>query len=231
MLAKLRALPGVRAASVSNLTPACGCASTRELALEEAPGRTAPVVAVDSNLVSEGFFEALGTTLTAGRDFDAHDTPDSPSAAIINQAMAKRYFGTDSPLGRRFRIQKRNTMSDPVEIVGVVGDVRYGSMRDTVRPIVYLAWNQDPEPYPMTNFELRTGGTAPAVLTGAVKSAIAEVNPAVSIEFTTLSTRVEESLQGTADGRALRLLWSSRIAAGGHRTIRSRVLRRGAPDQ
>lgn len=194
MLAKLRTLPGVRAASVSNLTPICGCASTRELALEEAPGRTAPVVAVDTNLVSEGFFEALGAPLTAGRDFDIHDTPDSPTVAIINQTMAKRYFGSESPLGRRFRVQKGNVMSDPAEIVGVVSDVRYGSMRDKVRPIVYLAWNQDPEPYPMTNFELRAAGTAPAALTGAVKSAIAEVNPSVSIEFTTLSTRVEESL-------------------------------------
>jgi predicted permease len=194
MLAKLRALPGVRAASVSNLTPVCGCASTRELALEEAPGRTSPVVAVDTNLVSEGFFEALGAPLTAGRDFDIHDTPDSPSVAIVNQTMAKRYFGSESPLGRRFRVQKGSIMSDPVEIVGVVGDVRYGSMRDKVRPIVYLAWNQDPEPYPMTNFELRAAGTAPAALTGAVKSAITDVNPTVSIEFTTLSARIEESL-------------------------------------
>lgn len=194
MLAKLAVLPGIRAASVSNLTPVCGCASTREMAIEESPGRAAPVVAVDTNLVSAGFFEALGTPLIAGRDFDGHDTPDSPAVAIINQTMAKHYFGTESPLGRRFRVQNGKAMSDQVEIVGVVGNVRYGSMRDKVRPIVYLAWNQDPEPYPVTNFELRSAGTPPALLTGAIKSAIAEVSPTVSIEFTTLSARIEESL-------------------------------------
>ncbi|MGC4051145.1 MAG: ABC transporter permease [Paludibaculum sp.] len=193
MLAKLRTLPGVRAAANSSLTPVCGCASTRELAIEEVPGHSTPLIAVDTNSVGDGFFESLGTPLLAGRDFDLHDTPDAPPVAVINQTMANRYFGTASPLGRRFRVRKGNTMGSPVEIVGVVGDVRYGSMRDTIRPLVYLAWNQDPLPFPMTNFEIRTAGASPALLTGAVKAAIAEVHPAVSLEFTTLATRVEES--------------------------------------
>ncbi|MGJ5816499.1 ABC transporter permease [Paludibaculum fermentans] len=194
MLAKLRAIPAVRSAAVSNLTPICGCAATRELALEQSPGRTAPVIAVDTNFVGDGFFDALGTALVAGRDFDEHDTPEAPAVAIVNQAMAKLYFGSTSPLGSRFRVRQGNRMSDPVEIIGVAGDVRYGSMRDSIQPIVYLAWNQDPTPYPMTNFELRSAGAAPGSLTSAVQSAIAEVNPSVSIEFTTLAGRIEESL-------------------------------------
>ncbi|WP_321477283.1 ABC transporter permease [uncultured Paludibaculum sp.] len=194
MLAALRTLPGVRSASASDVTPICGCASKRELALEAEGGERAPVVTVHSNFVSDSYFQTLDTPIVAGRDFNEHDGPDAPQVAIVNRTLAERYFGPGNPLGRRFRVQKGNTLGDAVAVVGVAADAKYGSLREVIPPTVYFAWNQDATPYPRTNFELRSAGGAPAGLIDSVKTAIGQVDPRASIEFTPLAARIEESI-------------------------------------
>ncbi|HTX33992.1 MAG TPA: ABC transporter permease [Bryobacteraceae bacterium] len=193
MLARIRAIPGVRAASISDQTPLCGCNSTEALAFEgRAP--SAADLTVSRNLVSAGYFQTLGTPLLAGRDFDSGDTPTSPPVAIVNQTLARRYFGSASPLGHRFRILKGDRLSDPVEIVGVVGDAKYGSLREEIAPTVYSAWSQDATANPQAAIAIRAAAGDPAALIPPVKSAIAQLNRGVSIEFTSLAAKVGQSL-------------------------------------
>ena len=116
---------------------------------------------IEFNRVSDRYFETLGTRIVAGRDFDGRDTLTSPRVAIINQTMAKKYFGAVNPLGHTFRIRDANTLGDPVEIVGIVKDSKYGSLREDIRPTASIAWSQDAMPGPQTNFELRAAGGAP----------------------------------------------------------------------
>lgn len=194
MLDHLRALPGVAAASASDVTPICGCASTHELALEMPNGQQAPIIQVHSNSVSPGYFQTLGTPLVAGRDFNRRDRPGSPLVAVVNRTLARRYFGTANPLGRRFRLQRGKLLGDPVEIVGVAADAKYGSLREEVPSTAYFAWDQDDKLYPRTNFELRSADGAPAMLIGPAKAALAEIDPRLSLEFTPLSARIADSL-------------------------------------
>jgi ABC-type antimicrobial peptide transport system permease subunit len=86
-----------------------------------------------------------------------------------------------------------NKISDPVEIVGVVKDAKYLSLREETLPTAYLATSQDKVPDPAINFELRTAA-APGAIISAVKPAIAQVNPDVSLSFKSLAVQVDESL-------------------------------------
>lgn len=109
--------------------------------------------------------------------------------------MAKKYFGETNPLGRRYRVQRGDRLGDSVEIVGIVKDAKYGALRDEIPATAYVAWSQDGTPSPLMDFELRAGSGEPRALIPAVKSAIAEVNRSVSLEFTTLAGQINESLQ------------------------------------
>lgn len=194
MLDNLRALPGVDSAAASDIAPMCGCAYRNELVIEGgAPGSPGNALA-NLNRVSDRYFETLGIPFVAGRDFDGHDTPASRKVAVINQTLARQYFGAANPLGRRYRIRAAGALSDPVEIVGVVKDSKYAALRERIPPTAYSAWSQNPAPDPLMNFELRAAGGAPAALSASVQAAIGEVDPGVSQQFTTLSAKVDESI-------------------------------------
>ncbi len=192
VLEKLRVIPGVRSASASSITPISLARWRDEVVVEGYTAKSRDDVM--GNQVSDRYFETLGIALVAGRDLNAHDTPTSPRVAIINQIMARKYFGATNPLGARYRTREGNKLSDPVEIVGIVKDSKYGSLRDEIPPTAYTPWSQEGTPYPHINFELRAAGGAPTALIVAVKSAIGEVNRDLSIEFATLTTQVNESL-------------------------------------
>jgi len=144
------------------------------------------------NFTSPGFFATLGTPLLAGRDFDSRDATGSGGVAVINETAARKYFGTLDVLGRSFRLgfPKPDQL---VQIVGLVKDAKYRSLREESRPIAYLPSAQDADIHPFINFELRTAGPA-ANLAPAAKEAIAQVNPQISLEFRTLEAQVAESL-------------------------------------
>ncbi len=194
MLEKLRAIPGVQSASASNITPISLAWWRDELVIEGLAARSRDDATVYFNQVSSAFFETLGIGMIAGRDFDGRDTPTSPRVAIVNQALVKKYFREANPLGKYFRIQDGNGLGDPIEIVGIVKDSKYGSLRDEIPPTAYIAWSQEPRPLPLTNYELRVASGAAASLIPAVTSAIKEINPSLSVEFTTLAGQVDDSI-------------------------------------
>jgi putative ABC transport system permease protein len=192
MLDRLRAIPGVSSASASAIIPMCGCRSTVNLSLE---GRPNDEVIVYFNRVSDRFFETLGTPLVAGRDFTAHDTLNSPQVAIINQSLAKKYFGARNPIGKYYRYRENGTLSDPVEIIGVVKDAQYGGLRGDIPPTAYAAWSQGGGSSGLiTYFQLLSAAEPPTTLTAGVRSAIAAINPNVSFQFSTLQGRIDDSL-------------------------------------
>ncbi len=194
ILAKLRAIPGVQSASISDITPICGCEADMEVEIAGYAPQSREDATIEFIRVSDRYFETLGTRMIAGRDFDRRDTPTSPRVAIINQTMAKKYFGAGNPLGHTFRIRDANTLGDPIEIIGVVKDSKYGSLREEIRPTASVEWTQKRLPGPQPSFELRAARGAPADLIAAVKSAIGEVDPNASLEFSTLANKLHSSL-------------------------------------
>jgi putative ABC transport system permease protein len=192
MLVHLRALPGVQSASVSNMTPVSGSFWNDNLEIEGYTSKGRNDTLVYFNEVSDGYFETMRTERVAGRDFNSHDTPESPKVAIVNQTMARKYFAGQNPIGKRYRAEEGNKMGPWTEIVGMVKDSKYGSLREEILPTAFVAANQDMTPM-WYQFELRAAGLPSALISGT-KSAIADVNREVSLQFKTLALQVDESL-------------------------------------
>jgi putative ABC transport system permease protein len=201
MLDQLRSAPGVRSASISSFTPVCHCRWMAEVMLQgytpksrnDALANFNPMV--NFNNVSDRYFETIGTPMAAGRDFNGHDTATSPNVAIVSKSMAQKYFGAANPLGQHFRIRDGDFIGNPVEIVGIVEDAKYYSLRAEPSPLIFIPWSQGGPAGPLTTFELRPAAGAPTALTSGVKSAIARVNRDVSIHFETLAGKVDASIE------------------------------------
>jgi putative ABC transport system permease protein len=196
MLEHLRAMPGVRSASASTMTPISNSFWNEDLQIEGYTSKGQDDTLVYFNQVSDGYFETMGIQLVAGRDFNSHDTPASPKVAIINQTADNRYFAGRNPIGGRYRAEEGNRMSDVVEIIGVVKDGKYGTLREDILPSAYVADGQGREEAQrdFITFELRVAGGAPTSIISSVKSAIADVNRDVSLQFKALAVQVDESL-------------------------------------
>ncbi len=193
VLRRARELQGVRSASTSLTTPIGGMSWNEVLIV---PGYT-PSGMRDAlaffNQVSDGFFATLGTDLIAGRDFLPADQGRPIPVAIVNESMARHFFGEANPIGRTFGIQHGDSTGAAMEIVGVVRDAKYQSLTEENQPTVYIPFGAGSDPEKFINLELRSDGSLTA-LSGAVKDLAASVNPAISLDLTTLQAQVSESL-------------------------------------
>jgi predicted permease len=130
VLERVRAVPGVRAAGLSMITPISGGGVDLTMTVEDRAGATPATVYV--NRISDGFLSAMGTPLRRGRDFTDRDG-QGPPVAIINEALAHRFFRSEDAVGRRVTLG-----SQPgIEIVGVVANAKYLSLREQDVPTIY----------------------------------------------------------------------------------------------
>jgi predicted permease len=194
ILERLRAASGVHSVSYSDVSPLDGAIGVDYVQIGGDASRSKDASLIYFNRVSDRFFETLGSTLLAGRDFNAYDTLKSPKVAVVNQAMAEKFFPGESPIGKRYRPAGNNKLGDPVEIIGVVENAKSLSLREDMHPTVYVAAGQDANTGESFTFEVRAAAGSPTSLISSVKSTIMEVNRDVSLEFKTLAIQVDESL-------------------------------------
>jgi len=136
LLNRIEALPGVRSASLAQTVPFGGTNSTGIRAAGQADD--APPMLADINIVAPRYFETLGVPLLLGRDFNQADNASEPKVVIINEACARQLFPQENPLGKRLAVKRgRTEFGQPLEIIGVVSDVRYISLFEPARPHVY----------------------------------------------------------------------------------------------
>jgi putative ABC transport system permease protein len=194
ILAGLRAIPGVQSAAFSLLPPISGGSWNGDVRIAGQERRPGDEGNSYFNGVSDGYFEAMGTPLMAGRTFTNRDTASSARVAIVNEAFARKFLGHASPLGRSLQLTLGRDWDAPCEIVGVVRDVKYRDMRSSAPPTAYLPLDQhEPTGLGRDHFELRVGGSLVSIVP-AVKKAFAAVNPAISIETIPFSQHVADSL-------------------------------------
>src|SRR5580704_14876662 len=170
---RLAAIPGVRSASFADITPVSGSDSNQIVHVDGYVPKSRMDSVVWTNSISAAFFATMETPFIVGRDFNQHDTLHAPLVAVINESMANKFFG--SPLaaaGKTFR-QGWNEISGPIQIVGVVKDTKYTSLRAEGEAIAYYPLSQLP-PMRWANFVLRASGPA-ASLIPSVKAAVDEV--------------------------------------------------------
>ena len=133
--------------------------------------------------VTPGFFRTMGISIVDGREFDGRDVGDSPGAAVVNEALVRRYFPDEDPLGRKLtgipdHIAMGGFLVDELEIVGVVRDVKYGGLAEPSLPSLYFAAAQ--APYRRMSFTVRTTRDLEG-LVQEVRSQIISLDPTVPI--------------------------------------------------
>ena len=193
LLQRFRGLPGVVAAGAAEITPISGSSWNDVIHVDGFVRQSEDDAQSYFNEVTDGYFAAMGTPLLAGRDFDQRDRPTGPPVAIVNEAMARKFFHGASPLGKSYRVTMHDSLGPPVEIIGVVKDAKYKRLSEDPIPTIYLAASQAEGVGPVANYELRAAGAASS-LVPAVKRAVAAVKPTIALQLTTLSQQVESSL-------------------------------------
>jgi putative ABC transport system permease protein len=190
---KLAALPGVVSAAQVMMTPVSGAGWNNSIGPD---GTTAAASGKEAefNRAGPGYFRTMGTTLIAGRDFDDRDTLNSPKVAIVNEVFARKYFGSDNPVGRTFHLEAEAGKPEPLfQIVGLIKNTKYYELREEFRPIGFFPMAQEDKPWAGANYVLRMSGS-PTVLMSAVKDTVSAVNPTAGIEFRSFSEQLQESL-------------------------------------
>jgi putative ABC transport system permease protein len=141
---RVEKLPGVQAVAYVSNPPLVG-GSWGGFGIE---GRTYPLNAEPSaqkRIASPGYFEVLRTPVLAGRAFEERDAAGTPAVVVVNQALARRYFPGESPIGKRIDFRWETTGMQ--EIVGVVGDVRELGLHQPAEPTIYIPLEQRPDPW------------------------------------------------------------------------------------
>jgi putative ABC transport system permease protein len=144
VIANLSAVAGVRAVAATTTPPLGGAPPRVGIRREGETLDSSQLTARSAEwyAISEGYFATLGITVLRGRVFDDGDRLDSRPVAVINAAMAERYWPGEDPLGRRFQT---DSIDDPMrEVIGVVGDVRQDRYQRAPQPQLYVPRRQLP---------------------------------------------------------------------------------------
>jgi predicted permease len=149
---------------------------------------------VDMDLVSDNYFKTMGTSLLAGRDFNDRDTASAPRVAIVNEQFARKILGTENPIGRTYRIDvyKGDTLHD-FQIVGLVRNSKYYDLRDDFGPIAYYPLQQGDRAMNSIRILVRSSVSTEG-LRKSLRHAMAEVNPALTLDFAVLDQQVKDNL-------------------------------------
>ena len=188
LLGRLEAIPSVRSATICAGSPISGAGANRGVIVQGYQAKPGEIRNVMENWVGPKYFETLGTPLLAGRDFSFEDQGHA-RVAIINQTMARYYFGDGNPLERHITFDGD---AESYKIVGVVGDAKYMEMREATWRTIYL--NTFQEPWVASQFALRTSVDPEAVVPD-VRRAVRKLLKAVAVgRVITLDDQVDASI-------------------------------------
>jgi predicted permease len=198
---RIEAIPGVKSASLSRHTFVNGGVTIDGVAIQGYTPETGASdngsIAVHVNDVGPEFFETFGIPVEMGRVIGDGDTAAAPKIGVVSRAFARQYLGSTNPIGRRFGFGDQRSSSD-IEIVGVVGDVRYGQPRDRMPPTIYVPYAQRTEQLDAMNFEVRTAGD-PKIWLGQVRQVVHNLDR--NLPLFDVRTQVEQIEQATFEER------------------------------
>ena len=193
VLERLRALPDVRSAGASMITPISGQGWNGNIEADGFRPKGERDGVVWFNGVTDAYFATMETRRIAGRDFSRQDVAGGAPVAIVNESLARKVFGAANPIGKLFRVRNGRGLSAPTEVVGVVQDAKYQRLNETETATAYLPLTQSDPWNSGLYFELRADGD-PRALVPAVRTLAGDVNHAISLDFVTLSEQVAASL-------------------------------------
>jgi predicted permease len=210
MLERLEGLPGVEAVSLAIRMPLAPDINMEGVHI---PGHHRPdddPTTIDATYVDANYFRVVGVPIIEGRNFDANDREGSPGVVIVNQAMAERYWPSESAVGKL--IYTEGFESAPFEIVGVARDHKVRTVGEEPRPYIHFAWAQSPSLLTTAMVRVKSGADAALPL---LEREILAMNPEIvfterstaqeMIDVTLLPTRAGAALLGAFGALALAL--------------------------
>ncbi len=202
LLERVRAVPGVQTAGLTSNVPFGGDYSDSVILAEGyqmAPGES--LISPYRILVTPGYFESMGIALRSGRVFTDSDTADSQTVVIVDERLARRFWGTQNPVGRRmFKPDNPADMSKPgptarwFTVVGVVAEVRMSGLIETDDRVgaYYFPASQQPTRY--LTLTVRSAGD-PLAVVPAIRRELAAIDPELPLYgVMTMQQRMSEAL-------------------------------------
>jgi predicted permease len=190
-------VPGVEKSSTSAVTPVSGMVWNNRFEFPEMPTLSQRDRTMNINFITPGWFETYRTPVLQGRDFDQRDRAGAPGVAIVNEAYVAKFMKAGvNPLEQLVRPQARGNQAPPppLQIVGVVRNAVYRSVRDPAGPIVYRPIAQADEFPPFVSATLRATNGSPVLLTKSLTAAIGQVDSDLSLTFRPLAEQIRGTL-------------------------------------
>ena len=190
LMARTRALPGVKFASLASDSPISGGWDQNGIVVEGYTPREGERMSCDATYVSSDYFKSLEIPFLLGRDFDERDRLGAPKVVIVNEKMAKHFFGnTANAIGKRIGLDDVPDMT----IVGVVKDAQYINLRESLRRHFYVPTTQDST---LTNLTLHVKTSSdPNAVAEQLRAQLKALDPHLPLyNIKTLSTEIDESL-------------------------------------
>jgi predicted permease len=189
---RLGVIPGVRSAALNDIMPLSGDVNMSGIHVQGYQPKQDEDMNPHFSNVSPGYFSTVGMPLLLGRDFTEADRAGAAKVAIVNETFAHDFFHGENPLGRKFGTGDAENVYD-IEIVGVVKDAKYDSLRNDKLRYGYTPALQDRSPGYIT-VEVRTVAV-PEALIPTLRREIAKIDPNLAIfDLKTMESRVDESL-------------------------------------
>jgi putative ABC transport system permease protein len=187
LLTRIQALPGVASAAEALFAPLSHAGWDGNVDIPDGPRRQRVLL----SRISPGYFKTMEMELGSGRDFSTADTPAVVTKAVVNRTFMRRFFGGKNPLGRVF--YDSGKPDKPYQVIGVVNDTKYYSLREDPAPIVFVSFTQANGPEERSTLVIRSSEALPALIS-SVKSAASQINPAMVLDFSVFKTQIREGL-------------------------------------
>jgi predicted permease len=192
MQEELAAVPGVRSVSMSEVGTLAGDNWSQTVRVDGYESKEGEDLNPSVDGVGPRYFETMGIPLVSGREFTERDVIGAAKVAIINETMAKYFFGSSNPIGRRFGFG-RGKPTD-IEIVGVAKDVRSVELRDQPPRYVYIPYAQDDSVTQLTYYVRAARDDGGAIAAG-IRQSVRRLDPNLPIfNMKTMAVQIDESL-------------------------------------
>ncbi|MGO4884036.1 MAG: ABC transporter permease [Bryobacteraceae bacterium] len=210
LLARVEAIPGVRSAAFIAYLPFSGTDNSWAFDIEGRPPKPpGEYNMTEYRPAGAGYFETIGIPIKRGRGFDSPDNEDSPLVVAINESMARAFWKQGDPLGQRLHLLGDDT--NWRTIVGIVGDVHHAGLGDKPGPELYVPYSQIANVEARPTIILRTT-VEPASVAGALRHAVAQVDPNVPMDQVATMRQIVASSVGQPRFRTTVLLLFAMLA-------------------
>jgi predicted permease len=193
LISRLGALPGVVLTSAARVPAIAGSVSSGSVTVEGFTPPDSDASESSFNVVGPDYFRTMGIPLVVGRELTREDDTGGPKVAVVNEAFVRHFLAGRDPLGRRFGWGLGRGVELDIEIVGVVRDAKYSSLRESPSPVYYVAYRQAAQQSGL-HFYVRTSGD-PEALAPLVRRVVATLAPNVPVrELKTMRQQIEENV-------------------------------------